>query len=226
MQTTSLSRRAAAAAVLAVLALASAVGAAEQSENRWEPRIKAFEDRDRTEPPAKGGILFVGSSSIVGWDLAKCFPNLPAINRGFGGSQIADSIHFAARIVLPYEPKVVVFYAGDNDIASGKTPEQVAADYARFVEKIHGALPKARIVFVAIKPSVARWKLAEKMRQANALIREAAEKDPRLVFVDIDTPMIGDDGLPRAELLKADGLHLNDAGYELWSTLVLPHLTP
>jgi lysophospholipase L1-like esterase len=197
---------------------------AEAKPNRWEPNIRKFEEQDREKMPPAEGILFVGSSSIVGWDLKRCFPGLPAINRGFGGSQIADSVHFADRIILPYRPKIIALYAGDNDVARGKSPQQVFADYRQFVRVVHAALPETRIVFVAIKPSIKRWHLVEKMREANRLIRAAAEKDARLVYVDVDKPMIGADGKPRGELFKADGLHLNDDGYELWSSLVRPHL--
>jgi lysophospholipase L1-like esterase len=192
--------------------------------DRWEAAIARFEALDKQKPPPKDGILFVGSSSIVGWNVEKSFPGLPVINRGFGGSQIADSVRYADRIVLPHQPKIVVFYAGDNDLASGKNPQQLLADYRAFVKKIHDALPKTRIVYIAVKPSIARWKLVEKVREANALIRAAAEKDPRLVFIDVDKPMIGADGKPRGELFKPDGLHLNADGYKLWNELVGPHL--
>jgi len=204
------------------LALAAEAGAAK--ENRWEPKIRQFEEQDQEQMPPAGGILFVGSSSIVGWKVDQCFPGLPVINRGFGGSQIADSVHFADRIVLPYRPKVIVLYAGDNDVASGKSPDRVLRDYRQFVAKVHAGLPETRIVFVAIKPSLRRWSLVDQMREANRLIRAATEKDQRLVYVDVDGPMIGDDGKPRAELFKSDGLHLNADGYKLWSALVLPHL--
>jgi lysophospholipase L1-like esterase len=193
-------------------------------ENRWESKIRQFEAQDKEQMPPSKGVLFVGSSSIVGWDVEKCFPGLPVINRGFGGSQIADSIHFADRIIVPYRPKVVVLYAGDNDVAAGKSPDRVVADYRRFVAKVHEALPETRIVFVAIKPSLRRWNLVDKMREANRRIRRIAEKDERLAFAAVDAPMIGDDGKPRAELFRRDGLHLNAAGYKLWSALVLPHL--
>jgi len=201
------------------------VAADENGKNRWEASIQKFEVADRRAFPPKHGVLFVGSSSIVGWDLGKHFPELPVINRGFGGSQIADSIYFAERIVLPYEPKTIVLYAGDNDIASGKNAEQAHRDYQKFVAKIHRALPKTRIVFVAIKPSISRWNLIGEMRKANALIRATAKKDDRLIFVDIDTPMIDSDGKPRKGLFKSDGLHLNERGYKLWSRLVRPHLS-
>jgi len=107
---------------------------------------------------------------------------------------------------------------------AGKSPQQVLADYRALVAKVHAKLPKTRIAFVAVKPSIKRWNLVEKMREANALVQAETEKDERLVFVDVDRPMIGDDGKPRPELFKPDGLHLNEKGYELWSDLVRPYL--
>ena len=191
---------------------------------RCEPWIRKFEARVQKQMPPADGILFLGSSSIVGWDVEKYFPDLPVYNRGFGGSQIIDSVHFAERIVVPYRPKTIVFYAGDNDLAAGKSPDQVAADYRTFVSKVHAALPKTRIVYIAVKPSIRRWHLIDKIRAANALILAETAKDARLRFVDIDDPMLGDDGKPRKELFKSDGLHLNPSGYELWTSLVRPHL--
>ena len=186
----------------------------------WEETIQTFEEKDRESPPPKGGVQFIGSSSIRNWDLEKWFPGKGYINRGFGGSHIEDSTYYAKRIVLPYEPKTIVLYAGDNDINAGKSPRRVFDDYRAFVAKVHATLPKTRIIYIAIKPSIDRWTLVDNMRQANRMIRAETEKDKRLDFVDIDTPMIGDDGTPRAELFADDGLHLNDMGYELWTGLV------
>jgi lysophospholipase L1-like esterase len=200
------------------------LGRSEPAPSRWEPTIAAFEAQDRENPPPAEGILFLGSSSIRMWDVKKWFPDLPVINRGFGGSQIADSVEFADRIVLPCRPKVIVFYAGDNDTAAGKTPEQITGDFKMLVQKVHKALPKTRIVVLAIKPSAKRWQFIERVRETNRLIRAQTEKDPRLVFVDVEPPMLGADGKPRAELFLADGLHLNAEGYALWTSLVRPHL--
>ncbi|MCP4246456.1 MAG: hypothetical protein GY778_05355 [bacterium] len=211
----------AAAAVAALLIpFASATAA-----DRWEAAIQQFEERDKTSPPPKGGIVFIGSSSIRKWDLDQYFPGLQVVNRGFGGSQMADSVRYADRILIPYEPRVVVVYAGDNDINAGKSSGQVFADYQSFVTKVHGSLPKTKIIFVAIKPSLKRWNLVEKMRRANGMVREAAAKDPRLEYLDIDQPMMGADGRPRPELFAADGLHLSPQGYELWTSRLRPLLT-
>jgi lysophospholipase L1-like esterase len=114
----------------------------------------------------------------------------------------------------------VVLYAGDNDLAKGKSPEQVADDFSAFAAKVHGSLPDARIVFIAIKPSLARWNIVDKVRDANRRIAATCAKHDQLVFVDVDKPMLGDDGKPRAELFVKDGLHLSPAGYELWAKLL------
>lgn len=211
---------------LASLALSSLASAADRVPlpQRWEPRIRQYEAADARQSPPKHGIVFLGSSSIVGWDVKEFFPDLPVVARGFGGSHLSCCIHYAPRITLPYEPKVVVVYAGDNDIASGKSPERVRDDFKRLVALIHEKLPKTRIVFIAIKPSLARWKLVDKMREANRLVQRVTEGDERLVYLDIDAPMIGADGKPRAELFRDDGLHLNEKGYRLWSSLLRPHL--
>lgn len=189
---------------------------------RWEKSIAAMEKRDQAKPPKPGAVFFCGSSSIVRWDLAKSFPKLSVVNRGFGGSQIADSTHFAPRIILPYKPATILLYAGDNDIASGKTPEKVRDDFLAFVKVIQEKLPKTRILFLSVKPSIARWKLIEKIRKANALVETECKKDDRLQFVDVGTALLGKDGKPRPELFAKDGLHLSAEGYKLWSAKVMP----
>lgn len=186
---------------------------------KWEPEIAKLELK---QPPA-GGIVFVGSSSIRMWKLDKSFSDLPAINRGFGGSQLADTVHYFDRLVTSVKPKVVVVYAGDNDIAGGKTPEKVAADFTALCEKCKAAVPDAKLIYIGIKPSIARWKLVDKVRAANSQMQAIAQKHGA-TFVDVDKAMLGDNGEPKAELFLKDGLHMTDAGYEIWKGLLLPHL--
>lgn len=187
---------------------------------RWESAIRRFEEADLDNPQPRQAILFVGSSSIRFWNLKKWFPEERAINHGFGGSQIDDTIHFADRIVWPFAPKVIVFYAGDNDVAAGKSADVVSSDFREFAKLVDQHLPDTRLIYIAIKPSLARWKLADEMKLANAAIAEQCASDDRFVFLDIWTPMLGDDGRPRPGLFVKDGLHLNATGYELWSQLV------
>lgn len=200
------------------------LGQPPQGSGRWESQIAGFEKRDLAESPPQNGILFVGSSSIRMWDLKRSFPDLPVINRGFGGSQYADAAHFVERIVLPYRPSRLVLYSGDNDIAQGKTPEQVTADLKRLIDRVQTDLPNTRIVVISIKPSRSRWKLIDTIRTTNGLIREMTASSPQLAFLDVEPAMLDKDGQPRKELFKKDGLHLNDEGYALWSSLLRPLL--
>jgi len=193
-------------------------------EDRWAKEIAAFAAEDAARPFAPGGIVFVGSSSIRLWDLASAFPGRRLLNRGFGGTQILDSVRHVERLVLRHEPATVVFYAGDNDLSAGRTPEQVLADFEAFVAPVQAALPATRIAFIGIKPSLARWAIVDKVREANRLVRARCDRDDRLGFVDVDGPMIGWDGKPRADLFVKDGLHLSPKGYALWNVLVSPFL--
>ena len=189
---------------------------------RWETTIRRFESWDSKNSVPADAVLFVGSSSIRGWATRDSFGAIPVINRGFGGSHISDVNHFIDRIVLPYKPRVIVFYAGDNDVAAGKSPQRVSDDYRTFVRRVHAKLPGTSVVYIPIKPSSSRWKLWPAMNEANGLIRAFSDKDERLCTVDIATPMLGSDGRPRSELFAADGLHLNGDGYKLWTRILTP----
>jgi lysophospholipase L1-like esterase len=194
--------------------------------DRWEPTIRRFEDADKAAPPAQNAVVFVGASSIVRWNLPESFPELgpQAINRGFGGSLAADTTRYAERIVTPYKPRTVVFYAGDNDVEANHTPGEIAGDFAAFERKVHAALPATEIIFISIKPSIRRWPWIEQIKSANALVRQYCAAHPHLTFVDIVPQMIGADGKPTKELLLEDGLHMTAAGYKIWNDALRPHL--
>jgi len=194
------------------------------SADRWEAEMRRFEAQDREQLPEEGGVVFVGSSSIRLWDLKKSFPKLDALNRGFGGSEVADSVKHVDLLVLRHKPRTVVLYAGDNDIAHDKTPEQVAKDFESFVSAVHKKLPETKILYIAIKPSVDRWKLADQIRDANGRIEAMCKNDEHCKFIDVWPPMLGNDGKPKPGLFKEDGLHMNDDGYAIWANLLNPHL--
>ncbi len=191
---------------------------------RWETHIQRFERSDENQPVAPGGVLFVGSSSIRRWDLQTSFPELDALNRGFGGSRMSDVLYYLDRIVIKYRPRVIVLYEGDNDIAKGKSPYQVVDEYRRLVCRVHCRLPRTRIVFLSIKPSLARKKQFGKMQIANHRIRAITRCDRRLHFIDVSQVMLDASGSIRSDLFVDDGLHLNQAGYALWADLVRPYL--
>jgi lysophospholipase L1-like esterase len=195
---------------------------ARQNSAKWEPEIAAFEASDRTNPPPKGCIVFVGSSSIRLWSSLKSdFPGLPVINRGFGGSELADSVKFADRIILNYEPREVVVYAGGNDLANGKPPEIVFGDFVALFSKIHENLPATRVVFIATAPNPNRWALVEKMKQFNSLAQRYCEEH-NVTFVDVFSLMIGANGLPLPDIYRDDRLHMNPKGYAIWQKALTP----
>ncbi len=191
---------------------------------RFNVEIRAFEAWDRKNSATEHAVLFVGSSSIRLWQTAESFQELPVINRGFGGSHVSDVNRFAQRIVLKYKPRLIVFYAGDNDVAAGKAPRRVFDDFQAFVNLVHNQLPETRIIYLPIKPSLARWKLWPQMQEANALIEQLAQTDDRLQYVDTATPMLGANGEPNAKLFLDDGLHLGEKGYQLWNETLRPVL--
>lgn len=215
-------------ACLAALLIAgpTTLGAqAKADATQWEPDIQAFERSDRTNPPPANAILFLGSSSIRLWKtLARDFPEQKVINRGFGGSQISDSVFFTERIVLPCRPRMIVFYAGGNDINAGKLPQEVFGDWTNFVRRVHVKLPATRIAYISSAPNPARWEQVAKVKELNRLIADYTKQDSRLAFIDVFSKMLGDDGRPRPEIFSEDQLHMNAEGYRLWTKIVKPFL--
>lgn len=190
---------------------------------RFESEILAFEAADRANPPPRDGVVFIGSSSIHNWtDVAADFPGVPVLNRGVGGSTLADIVYYMDRILLPYRPRLVVLYEGDNDLAEGRTPRRVAADYRTFVGRLRSSLPAARVVFVSIKPSPSRRTLIARARKTNQRIRAITARDTLQTFVDVFTPMLDRGGQPRPELFEADSLHMTRAGYLIWRARLAP----
>jgi len=209
------------------LALSCGISKAQTNHNftRWAKEIAVYEMMDRTNPPPKGAVLFVGSSTIRLWKtLAQDFPGHQVINRGFGGSQIVDAAHFADQIIFPYEPRAIFLRAGGNDLWSGKSAEQVFTEFKEFVTKVHAKLPETEIAFISWCPTVARWKQANKEKTLNTLVRDYAQQTPRVKYIETYSMSLGSDGQPRPELFVADKLHFNAEGYKLLAGLVRPYL--
>ncbi len=210
-------------AVIALLLSTNGFAAPE----KWAAEIDKYTQADTIKAPAKGAVVFVGSSSIRKWtSLAVDFPSITTINRGFGGSELTDSVFYADRVVIPYAPRLVVVYAGENDLQAGKSAEALLADFKAFCAKIHPALPKTKIIFLAIKESPSRAKIRDKVLLANKLIVAECAKDSRRTFVDVATPMLDAQGKTRPELFIADQLHMQPAGYAIWTKVLAPYLKP
>ena len=211
----------------AALAPAAEPGLASSAARaRWQGELSAFAAADRAQPPAPGGVVFVGSSTIRMWSrLAQDFSQQPVIvNRGFGGSTMADCSLFASELVVRYRPRLVLVYAGDNDLAEGRTPLQVLESFAQFAGTVRAALPDTRIAYISVKPSPSREQLLPAIRETNNVIGAYLQRLPNSDYIDVFTPMLAADGRPRPELFRGDRLHLNDEGYRLWQSLIASHL--
>ena len=192
---------------------------------KWETEIQKFEAADRANPPPHGAVLFIGSSTIRFWTtLAQDFPEYKVINRGFGGCHAADCTYYADRIVIPYQPRLIVFRAGGNDIAAGITPEQVRDDFKVFVEKVREKLPEVRIAYLPINATPSRWANVDREAKANQLIKEYVDQGKNLDYIDACKSTLGSDGKPRTELFRKDRLHFNPEGYKILVSEVRPHL--
>jgi lysophospholipase L1-like esterase len=156
--------------------------------------------------------------------LAEDFPQAQVLNRGFGGSTMADCSALVGQLVLPYQPRHVLVYAGDNDLAEGRTPQQVLESFQAFVQAVRAELPAARISYISVKPSPARAHLLAKARETNRLLAGWVAGLPDASYIDVHTPMLDGEGRPRAELYGPDGLHMNAEGYALWRRLIATHV--
>ncbi len=194
------------------------------------PEMNAFLKADQKQMPPTGAVLFMGSSSIRMWNtLAKDFPSIPVINRGFGGSQLFENTLYLDRIAIPYKPKIIVLCAGTNDLAYGnKNSQQVSQEFQEFVGKVHASLPDTRIVYISINPTVARWNLEGETLETNHLIEmwifQNNSPTLKLNFINSHAPLLTADGRPPADLLRADNLHFNAKGYQAWAAIVQPRV--
>lgn len=192
---------------------------------KWQKDIEAFSKQDATNAPVKGGIVFTGSSSIRRWEtLATDFPQHRVLNRGFGGSELFDAVNHFDRLLLPHQPRLIVLYAGSNDLNAGKTPERVETDFRKFVALVKQKLPGTRVAYIANAGNPSRWKQVEQVRDANRRIEAITKADPQLAFINVFDAMLGPDGLPKPDIFLEDRLHMNAKGYAIWQEVLGPYL--
>ncbi len=210
--------------VIALFSLAPALAdVPEPGPGRFSEEIAAFEAWDAKNASPSDAILFVGSSSIRLWSTAEAFPDKPVVNRGFGGSELSDVLHYFDVLVLRHGPATIVLYAGDNDVEHGKSAAEVFDDFKAFVERVQRELPGAQIVFISIKPSPSRWDKWPVMVEANRLVEAFADQHESIDYADLATPLLEPSGEP-GNFFVADDLHLNDRGYAAWREALMPYL--
>lgn len=195
-------------------------------ESKYAKDFARFDASDAKSKPAEGGIELIGSSTFTKWggNAAKALAPMPVFNRAFGGSVTADVLAAAPRYVIPYKPKVIAYYCGDNDIAGKQTPEVTAKGFTDFVALVRKDLPQVRFVYVGIKPSPSRWALWGQAQKANELVQAECTPASGITFVDLAPGVLGADGQPKAELFGDDKLHFNDAGNAVLAAALKPVL--
>lgn len=213
-----------------VLIIAFAALAKERQQNiqpRFAREIQAFRELDEKNPPLPGQILFIGSSSFTRWtDVPTYFPTHKILNRAFGGSSLPDLIRYVGNVVLPYKPKQVVIYCGENDFAGDpKLPAYKVLDrFETLFRLIRSKLPSATIDYVSMKPSPSRWYLRSKFIAANGWISDFLKMQPNTGFIDVWSAMLDENGRPKAGIYVSDQLHINASGYRIWRPIIEPFL--
>ncbi|TWI02723.1 lysophospholipase L1-like esterase [Luteimonas cucumeris] len=223
--------------LLAVLALVAGCAGAPAATGRsaitldpvsspdWAEDMRRFAAEDAVTAPPARPVVFTGSSSVRLWrTLAEDFPDVPVLNRGFGGSQLRDVAHYADQVAVRYRPRMILVYGGDNDIDAGRSPQQVLQDFRALIARLRRDLRDVPIAYLSIKPSPARANQLAAQQQANALVKAEAAGMEKVLFIDVSAPMLDAAGRPRAELFTDDRLHMNGDGYALWRTIVAPYL--
>ena len=204
----------------------TAITAYAQHAPFWD-EIQAFKKADSLNPPPAHPIVFTGSSSFRKWtNVKEAFPGYPIINRGFGGSTFPDVIRYVNEVVIKYNPRQVVLYCGDNDLASSDTvtAEMVFRRFTTLYTLIRSKLPKTDILYVSIKPSPSRERLMPRMEEANKLIASYLHNQKHAAFVDIYHAMLTPEGKPIDGIWEADKLHMTAKGYDIWQKIVAPYL--
>jgi|GEM_PF-218703 len=190
---------------------------------KWENEVSKMVAGDKTATPPKKASIFIGSSTVRLWKtLGQDFPNAAVINRGFGGTEIVDSRHFADRLIFPHVPKQIFLRAGGNDLWAGKTPDEVFTEFKEFVTTVHATLRESEIIFIGLSPTPSRWSQAAREKKLNDLVAGFIKGKPLLRYIETYDMVLGTDGKPRADFFVSDMLHFNTDGYKLLAERVRP----
>ena len=214
------------AAVLAAL-LAPIHSHAQSPPHRFESAVLAYEAGDKTNSPPRHAILLAGDSQFYRWKtVQEDLPGYAIINRGIDSFEMSDLFYYANRLVLPYQPRLIVLHVGGNDVHDGRAPTNILADFKAFVARVREKLPEVPIAFTSITPGPSRWTEAPQRKEANQAIKDYVATQPGLLYIDLWDAMLTPDGQPRQDLWVADGVHPNHDGYLVRVKIMRPLLGP
>lgn len=211
--------------LIAFLLIATTINA-QQSTPFWND-IQQFKKQDSTSFPAGDQILLIGSSSFTFWrDVQDYFPGYKILNRAFGGSQLIDLIRYRYDVIYPYQPKQIIMYCGENDIAASDTvTAEIAVERFKTLFKlIRAKYPSIPFAYVSMKPSIARKNLMDKYKAANTAIAAYLKTQKHCSFIDVYSKMLLPDGSAMNDIFVNDNLHMNVKGYKIWQKAIKPYL--
>ncbi len=199
---------------------------AQPNPDRFESAIQEFENEDKENGYQPQSVLFTGSSSIRMWKtLEGDMAPVPVVNRGFGGSTIPEVLHYADRIILPHQPKTIVFYCGENDLSNDEATAELAVQrFKEFHKYMKKNLPETQLYFIAIKPSISREKYWPKLQEANKQLKKFMDGKKNYFFVDVASNMLDENGKVLQDIFLEDNLHMNEKGYKIWTETLKPLL--
>ncbi len=202
------------------------VNFAQKKLDKFESVIIKYEAQDQQNGYQPGAILFTGSSSIRMWkSLSTDMSPMPVINRGFGGSTIPEVTYYADRILLPHQPKIIVFYCGENDLSNDEAKSGLPLkSFKQFYRYMEQNLPETKVFFIAIKPSISRWHYWPKMAEANEKLKKFMNSKDNYYFVDTASGMLDENGTVLQDIFIKDNLHMNAKGYAIWTNILKPIL--
>jgi hypothetical protein len=183
--------------------------------------------RGQTNAPT-GKILFIGSSIFAFWThLSEQMAPLPVINRAFPGAVTQDMLNATERIVLPYKPRIIVYYCGSNDVSTGEPAAAILERTKRFITVIHDKLPSTFIYYTSIHKAPEkrdRWDVVEAV---NKEMERYSHQTGNLGYIDLNPVLFDRRGNLREDLFLPDQLHFrpSSSAYPEFAQVVKPILT-
>lgn len=211
--------------LLLSISLFISINVSAQDHTRFQGEVDALNAKEFNIDPGKEVVVFTGSSSIRMWkDVQDFYPDINAINTGFGGSHFSDLFQYLDELIFRFDPDKVFIYEGDNDVAGEKKPIQILLHAAMVYGAVKTKLPDAKIYFISPKPSISRWHLKETYEETNSLLKDFCNANENLSYIDVWNPMLNNSGEPMSDIFIEDDLHMNAKGYQIWGKVIGEYL--
>ncbi len=192
---------------------------------RFQSAIDAFLKEDSVQPPPMHSIEFIGSSIFRKWEqLKEHMAPLPVYNRAFGGSRTHEVLYYMDKIVLPYKPKIIVYYCGSNDAGGSVPVDSITGNIKAFFEKAERKLPGVKIFFVSVNKAPSRQAKWSAIDSVNAFVKNYCSLVKTRRFIDVNPILFDSTGSARMELYLDDKLHFKDDTYREFTKIIKPIL--